>query len=510
MQTTIGQILTRGKSQILSEWAKRLGALWPGASLSDRQKLVRYFYDIFLEFFVDHTVKDTHEALQGAFDLGLTVPVSERSLQDAFLLSRYVLLTTLAGVEPEIDGIQAFTQINDSFMGLWRRLFPSDETYTGEISTWFPEEFESLTTSGLLTVDFAGIGLFVLDRDLNIIYWSRGMERMYDLPKEAVLGQHLLIRFPIFLEETSVLSAIHKSVLSGEESELMEHQHRTLYKGSKTINFKIAPLRNSDGQIYGASILVHDISDQIKLRDQLIQSEKLAAAGELAAGIAHEIGAPLTAISSISQLMIEKLKDDYSRDKMSIIQQSIDRIHRTVRTLVDFSKPGRRDIEPVYLNSVIEQVIGIIKYDTRLKHQAVETHLQPDLETIMANFDQMLQVFINICLNAAEAMKEKMNGHLVIHTWSDLSHIYASVTDNGSGVDNKDLPHIFEPFYTTKEEGKGTGLGLWVSYNIIQSFAGTINVESRVGEGTTFTLSLPLPQLDRKQSEREPQTPLGS
>jgi PAS domain S-box-containing protein len=510
VKTTIGQILTRKKRQILSEWTHRLGAVWTQASLSDRQKLVHYFYDICLEFFIDHSVRDTHEALQGAFDLGLTVPVSEQTLQDAFLLSRYVLLTTLADDDPEIDGIQTFTQINGAFMDLWKRLFPSDETRTGEMSIWLPEAFESLTTSGLLTVDFAGIGLFVLDRDLNIIHWSRGMERMYGLSREAVLGRHLLVKFPMFLEEASVLSAIHKSVLSGEESELMEHQHRTLYKGSRTINFKIAPLRNSEGRIYGSSILVHDITDQIKLRDQLIQSEKLAAVGELAAGIAHEIGAPLTAISSISQLLMENLKDDFSRDKMSIIQQSIDRIHRTVRTLVDFSKPGRRDIEPIHLNSVIEQVIGILKYDTRLKHQTVETHLQPDLGTIMGNLDQMLQVFINICLNAAEAMKEKTDGRLVIHTWSDPSRIYASVMDNGTGVDSKDLPHIFEPFYTTKEEGKGTGLGLWVSYNIIQSVAGTINVESRVGEGTTFTVSLPLPQSDTERSVREPQNSSGS
>ncbi len=186
-----------------------------------------------------------------------------------------------------------------------------------------------------------------------------------------------------------------------------------------------------------------------------------------------------------------KIEEQEYKDKLGLIQQSIDRISRTVRTLVDFSRPVAEKVENIYLNNVIEHVIRIIKYDKRLKHQKIETELQPSIGVTRASFDQILQVFINICLNAADAMEGQKDGLLRVKTWHDDRTIYAAISDNGSGISEKNLAHIFEPFFTTKKSGKGTGLGLWVSYNIIKSFSGDIKADSVEGEGTTFTISLP-------------------
>ncbi|NLP12543.1 two-component sensor histidine kinase, partial [bacterium] len=127
----------------------------------------------------------------------------------------------------------------------------------------------------------------------------------------------------------------------------------------------------------------------------------------------------------------------------------------------------------------------------RLKYRTIATDLQANIPQIQASFDQLLQVLINLCLNAADAMEDKADGRLTIKTWSRDSRVYASVADTGSGIQPEHLPHIFEPFFTTKGDRRGTGLGLWVSYNIIKNLAGDIQVVSEPTVGTTFTLSLP-------------------
>jgi two-component system NtrC family sensor kinase len=186
-----------------------------------------------------------------------------------------------------------------------------------------------------------------------------------------------------------------------------------------------------------------------------------------------------------------KTQDEEFKAKLVLIQQSIDRISRTVRTLVDFSRPATEKVENIYLNNVIDHVLRIIKYDKRLKHQEIRTTLEPNIGMVRANFDQILQVFVNICLNSADAMEGKQDGTLEVKTWMDGKYVCAKIQDNGSGIAKEHQRLIFDPFFTTKKSGKGTGLGLWVSYNIIKSFSGDIKVESEVGEGTAFTIFLP-------------------
>nr|HPI73025.1 ATP-binding protein [bacterium] len=337
----------------------------------------------------------------------------------------------------------------------------------------------------------AADAIILLDIKDHIVMWNNAAEQIYGWTRSEMLGRHISRIVPQDAASRQEIEWISQQVR--EKGFLRNYRTHRLTRDGKTVTIEVTRTAIYDEQHHyiGSSVISRDLTEQEKLRDQLVHSEKLSAVGTLAAGIAHEIGSPLTAISSISQLLRVKSQDPFIVEKVSLIQQSIDRIARIVRTLVDFSKPTQAKVESVYLNSVVENVVQIIKYDRRLKYRAIVTDLQADIPQIQAGFDQLLQVLINLCLNAADAMEEKADGRLTIKTWSQDSRVYASVVDNGSGIRPEHLPHIFEPFFTTKGDRRGTGLGLWVSYNIIKNLQGDIQVVSQPAVGTTFTLSLP-------------------
>ncbi len=238
--------------------------------------------------------------------------------------------------------------------------------------------------------------------------------------------------------------------------------------------------------------------DLQKAQFQIMHQEKMASIGLLAAGIAHEIGNPLTSISSLTQLLKRRLKDPDNLEYLANIMKNIDRISRIVRELVDFSRPSNYESRYTNVNEVLEAAVGIARYDSRSKFIEFHLELDPNLPPILLVADQLLQVFINIIFNAVDAM-EGYGKDLYIKTFQREEHIYIQIRDTGCGIPESELNKIFEPFYTTKEVGKGTGLGLSVSYGIIRNFKGDITVESKVGEGSTFTIKLPIRQESEEQ-----------
>ena len=338
----------------------------------------------------------------------------------------------------------------------------------------------------------AADAIILLNENDRITLWNKAAEHVFGFSEEQMVGKTLAQITPDQPGAREDLVKMDqrvkdKDVIRNKRLQCLTRDGRTLL-----VEMTRTALRNRKNDFIGSSVILRDITQQEQLRQQVFQSEKLSAVGTLAAGIAHEVGTPLTSISSLAQILQMKTEDEEFKGKLNLIQQSIDRISRTVRTLVDFSRPVAEKVEPVYLNTVIEHVVRIIKYDKRLKHQTINTELAPNPGVFRASFDQILQVFINICLNAADAMEGQKDGLLELKTWSNGKYIYASISDNGAGIPKQNLDHIFEPFFTTKKSGKGTGLGLWVSYNIIKSYSGDITVESSENVGTTFTLSLPL------------------
>jgi signal transduction histidine kinase len=239
-----------------------------------------------------------------------------------------------------------------------------------------------------------------------------------------------------------------------------------------------------------------EVAHHRRLEQQVLHSEKLAALGRLAAGVAHEIGNPLTSISTFAQLLREMATDEFAQNSLDIINTHIQRITEIVRQMSAFSRPGEANIKLHQVNDILKSSLDLMRFDKRMKSTIViRVDLDPDLPKTLIDEGQIAQVFINIILNALDAMPD--GGRLTVRSSHGLNEdgldiISLTFTDTGIGIPESDFAKIFDPFYTTKEAGKGTGLGLSVSYNIVKRFRGDIKIDSTLGKGTTFTIILPV------------------
>ncbi len=230
-----------------------------------------------------------------------------------------------------------------------------------------------------------------------------------------------------------------------------------------------------------------------KAQAQLIQSEKLASIGELAAGVAHEINNPLGVILGFSQVILKKLTQDDSLYKpLSSIEREGLRCKKIIQGLLDFSRRSPPMFQPVDLNEVVEAACELIEHQITINNVRMVKGYAPHMPKIQADANQLQQVFVNLIINAYQAMPD--GGELRITTRTVSNQVQAIFADTGLGIAPENLKHIFDPFFTTKEVGKGTGLGLSVSYGIIESHSGKIDVDSQVGVGTTFVITLPVNQ----------------
>jgi signal transduction histidine kinase len=229
----------------------------------------------------------------------------------------------------------------------------------------------------------------------------------------------------------------------------------------------------------------------LRKREHLhLESEKLAAVGRLAAGVAHEINNPLTTVLTFSHLLREKEGlGDQDKQDLDLVIQEASRASQIVRGLLDFARerPARR--EALDINDVVRRTIPLLGSHKAFQRITVRDHLQGDLPPVNADMNRLQQVLLNLSLNACEAMQD--GGTLTISTSAQGKNVLLKVADTGCGIKEEHLDHIFEPFFSTKPVGKGTGLGLSVSYGIVQRHGGTLEVESEIGKGSTFIIILP-------------------
>jgi signal transduction histidine kinase len=230
---------------------------------------------------------------------------------------------------------------------------------------------------------------------------------------------------------------------------------------------------------------------------QLIHQEKMASVGMLAAGVAHEIGNPLTSISSIVQLLKRRNPDQKTAEHLTSISTNIERISRIVRELVDVSRPSQHVSRRTNMNDIVRTAVGIVRYDQRATGIDFFIKTDPELPEVEVVEDQLIQVFINILVNAIDAL-EKGPKRIEVWTRASQDSVFAEFRDSGKGIPLRLQKRVFEPFYTSKEVGKGTGLGLSVSYGIIRNFGGEIKLRSEVGMGSTFSVILPRARSDKR------------
>jgi signal transduction histidine kinase len=270
---------------------------------------------------------------------------------------------------------------------------------------------------------------------------------------------------------------------------LVETERKTKDRRVIPVQLNVASLLGENNEYLGRTIIISDVTEVRKLQQQVDQSEKLAVIGQLAAGVAHEIGNPLASISSIVQILQRKSKDQFISDQLINVKDNINRISKIVRELVDLSRPPSHDLLFTQINEVVKTAVGIVKYDKRVKRVEFKSNLMPDLPMVEVVPDQLIQVFINILINALDAVKGE--GTIKVNTTFDENFIYIIIADDGIGMEREVLDKIFDPFFTTKQVGEGTGLGLSVSYGIIKKFDGEIKVNSIINEGSEFIIQLP-------------------
>ncbi|MCA1622356.1 MAG: HAMP domain-containing protein [Acidobacteria bacterium] len=234
-----------------------------------------------------------------------------------------------------------------------------------------------------------------------------------------------------------------------------------------------------------------DIEQLQNLNEQLVRTEKLAAMGTLAAGVAHEVNNPLASISSLIQMMqTKKNLDGETKEKLKLIFSQITRITQVTRDMMDFARVRQAAKSFVNINVVIEKSLRLASFDKSFQKLRIKKHFETEIPKVLIDADQLQQVFLNLLLNARDAMPN--GGEIFIKTLSNGKFVKIEIADNGTGIEVKDLQKIFDPFYTTKPTGAGTGLGLAVCYGIITSHNGKIEVSKNNLNGTIFSIILPV------------------
>lgn len=255
--------------------------------------------------------------------------------------------------------------------------------------------------------------------------------------------------------------------------------------------------------MYGVIVYMKDVTERLEIEAQLMHSGKLAAIGEMAAGVAHELNSPLTAILGNSQLLLREVpKEDPSYKLLKDIKTCGDRCKNIIRSLLTFSRQDQYIFENCSINQAVIQVLDFIRYQIERNHIEIQLKFDMDLPLIETSLQHIEQIVINLILNAKDALEEcdRQNKEMIIETgrqWiEEKEWIFLSVRDNGIGMDERIMKEAFHPFFTTKEAVKGTGLGLSVSLGIAKAHGGTINITSKPEEGSTFQLLLPIHSFD--------------
>ncbi|MCX6153392.1 MAG: ATP-binding protein [Candidatus Kapabacteria bacterium] len=304
------------------------------------------------------------------------------------------------------------------------------------------------------------------------------------IPRNDILGTTLPQFRRIFklLKKSSspiVLSELSFETNSSEELMVEVSARFVEYEGQKLIQ-----------------AIARDVSEQHALTDKLVQADKLVLLDQLSAGVAHEIRNPLAAVNLNLQVLKRKIKEDAPEyNYISTALQGVDRISRIVEVTLNFSRPAMPEITDVNLNTLLRASLDLTASALKRKEITVDLKLDDALPLVAADAKQMQQVFINLITNAADAIKTK--GMISISSYPEApqrqnegEYACVSITDNGIGITPEDLPKIFNPFFTRKAEG--TGLGLPITQRILHQHSGIVDVESKVGEGTTFYIKLPV------------------
>jgi two-component system NtrC family sensor kinase len=351
-------------------------------------------------------------------------------------------------------------------------------------------------------IDSLPLGLYVIDREYRIKAWNRKRETgMQGVSREEAIGRTI---FEILHRQPpEMLRREFDDVFT--TGRIQEYQMESLATGElRTYRITKIPMRLGDSAVTHVITIGEDVTDWKEAQQRFAQAEKLAAIGQLAAGVMHEINNPLATIAACAESLGFKLDDvrkagsaipPDAAEYLQIIDNEVSRCKQIVDGLLDFSRPKQALEERVSLNEVVDRTLLLLKHHVRFKRLTVVAELDEDLAPVPhANGEQLVQVIMALLLNAMDAVGERAGQQIKVRTrrgTTSADGAIAEVIDQGHGIARSELSKIFEPFYTTKAPGRGTGLGLSICYGIIQEHGGRIEVDSTLGQGSTFRVLLP-------------------
>ena len=314
-------------------------------------------------------------------------------------------------------------------------------------------------------------------------------------------------------EDLPAANSLYQDIIAGRQSfASLEIRVRHKLGEWRRIRFNFSPLADEKGNIEGVVLSGRDVTDLKRLEEQLIQAEKLAAMGQMLAGVAHELNNPLTAILGVTELLRERQgEDDSTKRQLELTHRQARRAARIVQNLLEFSRPASPQKKPLDLSNLLERTLQLHEHSLRRNNVEVDFHLQPDLPGVIGDANQLIQVFLNLITNAEQAIREVRDaGRIQIRAGRNGNQLAITVQDDGVGIRPESLPRIFDPFYTTKRPGGGTGLGLSICMSIIREHGGNIEAEILHAGGSAFTIYLPIAPVEIPGTPSAPPEPASA
>jgi signal transduction histidine kinase len=329
----------------------------------------------------------------------------------------------------------------------------------------------------------SGAGFTILDRQLRPLWLNKQIRKWLGLTDQSLRQSPNILTKWIGGDKSSVIETF-----TDRQVRVIDRQYIDSEGHKRFFQVTIAPLLNKKGEVYEVVELTQDITQQKLIEAEMMHSSKMAALGIMAAGVAHEIGNPLASISTRLRLIKEQHDEKFQQESIELLEKEINRINHILRGVSQMARPGKSGWSNCEINSILNETLDMLKFDQRAKNCRIESDLFDSKLQTMGSRDELLQVFLNLGLNALEKMPQ--GGTLSIRTRATQGEIKISFSDTGEGMSEEVISKIFTPFFSTKQQG--LGLGLYIAYNIINAHDGRIEVQSKVGVGTVITVILPV------------------
>jgi two-component system, NtrC family, sensor kinase len=333
-------------------------------------------------------------------------------------------------------------------------------------------------------VESLNVGVLAVDLDGLVESWNTRMEQLFAVTRQDAVGRKLSSLLPEDLA-AEIAARGDSEQVTGIYKQRLHHQGKAF-----TVNVSITPLVSKSGERIGRLLLFDDVTQRERMEEQMSQTEKLTSLGLLAAGVAHEVNTPLAVISNYIQMLAKQMPDGDPRQSIidKIVKQTF-RASEIVNNLLNFSRTGATDTSEIDVNRVVEETLLLVSHPLKTSQIQVVKRLGETLPPVRGSANKLQQVFLNLFLNARDAMPG--GGMLEVRTAAHNGSVEIEIVDTGSGIPREHIHRIFDPFFTTKPNGRGTGLGLSVSYGIIKEHSGKIDVRSTPGKGTSFHVEFP-------------------